>query len=343
MSKISTLGTTLFPWAVTKSGTPPSAIKWSVHTSRYKIHIHTLDGLEVAQLLPHCLVFKTKVKQAVSSKAHYAVSFFRVFPRTLSEPLLAIWQQILADLPSNEQSTVANFDTALKAFIATHAMDEDRHNLTQQLRLPKKPRMLAVQQFYYRLCELNGYVHWLPGNEPALSEEQLKQALYNGMPSVWRDRFVDSGASLGKSRIADLCHYFRKQESKATQKQLENECSQRHSSAKKKSSTLTPHKKTHHAKHARKSSKDKGVPNASEPRPFHPGHTWGECFRNADNPDHRGAGSKNRSESRKSNGHHKKSSQSKANSFAVEAIEPIDNNAMEVDRCIQHLVGKQRY
>ena len=174
MSKISTLGTTLFPWAVTKSGTPPSAIKWSVNTSCYEIHIHTLDGLEVAQLLPHCLVFKTKVKQAVSSKAHYAVSFFRVFPRTLSEPLLAIWQQILADLPSDEQSTVANFDTALKAFIATHATDEDCHDLTQQLHLPKKPRMLAVQQFYYRLRELNGYVHWLPGNEPALSEDQLK-------------------------------------------------------------------------------------------------------------------------------------------------------------------------
>ena len=90
MLKDSTSGTTLFPWAVSKSGTPPSAIKWSVNNSWDQIHAYTLDGLEVALLLPHCLVFKTKVKQAVSSEAHYAVSFFRVFRRTLSAQLLAI-------------------------------------------------------------------------------------------------------------------------------------------------------------------------------------------------------------------------------------------------------------
>ena len=86
--------------------------------------------MEVALLLPHCLVFKTKVKQAVPSEAHHAVSFFRVFPRTLSAPLLAIWEQILADLPDSKQSTATGFDTALKAFIFTHATEEDRHDLT---------------------------------------------------------------------------------------------------------------------------------------------------------------------------------------------------------------------
>ena len=48
-----------------------------------------------------------------------------MFPRTLSAPLLAIWEQILLDLLSDDQATVAGFDTALKAFIATHAADED--------------------------------------------------------------------------------------------------------------------------------------------------------------------------------------------------------------------------
>ena len=272
MSKESTNGTTLFPWAVTKSGTLPSAIKWSVSTSCYKIHMHTLDGLEVSLLLPHCLGFKTEVKQAVSNKSHHAVSLFRVFPRTLSAPLLSIWEQILSDLPSGAQASMDGFDTALKAFVASHATDEDCHNLTQQLCLPKKPRTLAVQQFYYCLRELNGYIQWLPGNKPALLEEQIKQALYNGMPPAWRDCFVNSGASLGKSRIADLCHYFRKQETKAAQKQLKNERSQRRASKTKKPA---PSKKPRHAKHAWKTLKDKGVPNASDPCPFHAGHTWG--------------------------------------------------------------------
>ena len=177
MSKESFYGTTLFPWAVTKSGTPPSAIKWSVSTSHYEIHMHTLDGLEVSLLLPYCLGFKTEVKKGVPNESHYAVSLFYVFPRTLSVLLLSIWEQILSDLPSDAQASVDGFDTALKAFVASHATEEDHHDLTQQLRLSKKPRTLAVQQFYYRLRELNGFFQWLPGNKPALLEEQIKQAL----------------------------------------------------------------------------------------------------------------------------------------------------------------------
>ena len=123
MSKESFYRTTLFPWAVTKSGTLPSAIKWSVSTSRYKIHMHTLDGLEVSLLLPHCLVFKTEVKQSVPNELHHAISLFCVFPRTLSAPLLSIWEQILSDLLSDSQASVDGFDTALKAFVASHATD----------------------------------------------------------------------------------------------------------------------------------------------------------------------------------------------------------------------------
>jgi hypothetical protein len=32
------------------------------------------------------------------------------------------------------------------------------------------------------LKELNDYVHYLPGDEPALTDAQLNLAFYNGMP-----------------------------------------------------------------------------------------------------------------------------------------------------------------
>ena len=78
--------------------------------------------------------------------------------------------------------TIEGFTEALKMFIAVHATADDRHDLLQQLRNPKKPSNHHVQSFWYPMRELNGYVDWLPGNESALDDAQLKQAFYDAMP-----------------------------------------------------------------------------------------------------------------------------------------------------------------
>ena len=64
------------------------------------------------------------------------------------------WQQALVDDPPGEE-TPETFATALRSFIASHATSEDRHELVQQLRTPKKPLKMSVQQFAYRMQELN--------------------------------------------------------------------------------------------------------------------------------------------------------------------------------------------
>jgi hypothetical protein len=75
-----------------------------------------------------------------------------------------------------------------------------------------KPDDMKVQTFFYRLKELNDYVDWLPGSEPALTDAQRNLAFYNSMPGLWRVRYASSGRSAHTTTRAELLHYFRVQE-----------------------------------------------------------------------------------------------------------------------------------
>ena len=175
--------TCTFPFKVEDDDSIMEAIKWTQGTSRYEIYISHLRELELGQLLPHCLTFKSKIEAAIGTPAHVGPSLFRAFPRTISPILRSVWDQVLE--AGDDQvlvDTIEGFTEALKMFIAVHATADDCHDLLQQLCNPKKPCDHHVQSFWYRMRELNGYVDWLPGNESALDDAQLKQAFYDAMP-----------------------------------------------------------------------------------------------------------------------------------------------------------------
>ena len=113
------------------------SIKWQQSTSKYEIYTPVLRDLELAVMIPHCIEVKQKIDSAVSTATHKGPSYFQVFPRTLSNVLLTIWTQLIADTePSQDED---GFTASLKAFIASHSTDEDRHELVNQIRAPKKP------------------------------------------------------------------------------------------------------------------------------------------------------------------------------------------------------------
>ena len=277
----------LFPGK--KAGTSdvhPSTVKWQQHNTKYEIHAATLDDIDVATLLTHCMDVKGKVDKEVSTNNHLGPSYFKGFPRTLSIPLTAVWDQVVAGL-NDDAHTVANFDQAIQDFIACHATEQDRHDLVRQLLHPTKPRDLGVQAFYYRLLELNSAVPLLPGTDAPLTNEQLKQAFYDGMPVRWKDRFVNSGSQITQMATSEIVRYFRSQENQALVRQRENEDFQRRTTKKRKRKSTDV--RTSHAKQeardkssSRQSKRSKGHISDEEPCPVHPGsnHNWGDCRAN---------------------------------------------------------------
>jgi hypothetical protein len=65
--------------------------KWKQGNTKYEIHAHTLEDLDIKDLLPHCLEIKTKVTKEVHNNAHLGPALFKVFPRTLSLPLAELY------------------------------------------------------------------------------------------------------------------------------------------------------------------------------------------------------------------------------------------------------------
>jgi hypothetical protein len=180
------------PWKKPATSDHVECLKWSHGNTKYEIFISILDNLELMFLLPHCLDAKEKIEQVVSD-AHLGQALFRAFPRTASTVLRTIWDIILQDQQPAESE--AAFDSCLRSFIDSHSTTNDRHDPINQLHQAHKPREILVQNFFYRLREVNGCVRWLPGNEQELNQDQLKQALFDSMPFTWRERFEQAGQS----------------------------------------------------------------------------------------------------------------------------------------------------
>jgi len=180
------------------------AIKWNIGAGRYEIHVPILSSYETKDILPHCLMMKAKVEAAVSNDAHLGQSLYRVFPRTLSPVLRAVWPSIIEADPADTQNNTELFEQRIRDLIAVHATEDDRHDLVMQMCSPRKPREVPVQTFFYRLRELNQFVEWLPGNAAPLNEVEMRQAFYDSMPQTWKDRFQQAGNSHTTMTLAQL-------------------------------------------------------------------------------------------------------------------------------------------
>jgi hypothetical protein len=137
---------------------------------------------ELGHIVSPCLTVMHKINACVGNNAVNSFALYmNAFPCTLSLPHVATWDTVLVDHPLAAQD-VASFQQAIQHFIAVHATDEDHHELRDYIRSIAKPRKMDVQTYYSCLCELNNQVNWLPGTDLPITENQLNQAFFDGMP-----------------------------------------------------------------------------------------------------------------------------------------------------------------
>jgi hypothetical protein len=321
------------------------SIKWQQANTKYKIHVKTLEDIDLSVLIPHCVETRAKIRNEVTIDGHCGPSLLSVFPRTLSTTLCAIWDQVVADI---EEQTEEAFDAKMKEFIACHSTEEDRHELVQQLLQPVKPREVTVQAFYHRILELNEYVNWLPGDdkEVKLTPSQIKKALYDGMPRTWKDHFVKAGQSEMGMTTPEIVRYFRAEENLSISKQKENTQSQRRTvlngnhngKCRNNQHAAKPDEESRKKKPKKEkveSGNLKGPKRIApdDPCPIHAGmnHTWGECYANAYNRNRQKEQGMPRDANKKAN--------KKASKFAATAEKHADSSSDE-DNSIMEIEGK---
>jgi hypothetical protein len=197
-------------WDKTKIAT--KTIKWTLGANgamKHKIVSPILSKFELGNIVAHCLTAMHKIDARAGNNAvNRFASYMNVFPRTLSLPHVGTWDTVLVDHPLAVQD-VASFQQAIPQFIAMHATDKDRHELLDYICNVAKPCKVDVQTYYVCLQELNHQVEWLPGTDLPLTEDQLHQAFFDGMPTTWKERFENAGRSVCNIACADLLRLFR--------------------------------------------------------------------------------------------------------------------------------------
>jgi hypothetical protein len=274
-------------------------IKWTLGANqKHEIVSTILNQFEPGYIVAHCLQVMHKVNTRVGDDDGRKFQSYRtVLPRTLSIPLLAVWENIQVDFPL-QANTVAAFHQQVRHFIAANATENDRLDLVAYLRKAQKPVTMNVQAFFYRLRELNDQASWLPGNAVVLTAAQIDQAFHDGMPVSWRNRYANAGRTLQHDNRADLLRFFRLQEHRAERSQRENDEKQRAKRNDKRqrdeankrfnSQLLDKNKSSKRQRKSKAISNDKKDSSKISPEskcPIHPrgNHTWGECFQNAAN------------------------------------------------------------
>ena len=125
-----------------------TSVKWQQGNTKYEIHSTTLEDMDLDKVLQHSIDVKGKIRKEVSTNTHIGPAYFKAFPRTLSVPLMTVWDTVIGDLAVNQgvahvAETEANFELALRDFVASNATTQDRHDLIQQLLSPSQPTRVS--------------------------------------------------------------------------------------------------------------------------------------------------------------------------------------------------------
>ena len=97
------------------------------------------------------------------------------------------WNTLVAPL-ANNQRTVARFNLVMEEFYLRYCGNEARNTGIRYLRSEavRKPRNSTPRQHQERIETLWRYTNRLPGQEPPLTEAQLKTILFDSFPRRWK-------------------------------------------------------------------------------------------------------------------------------------------------------------
>jgi hypothetical protein len=73
-------------------------------------------------------------------------------------------------------------------------------------------------------------VDWLPGTDLPLTEDQLHQAFFDGMPTIWKEQYKNASCSVCNTTRADLLRFFHMQQEAADHSQRAIKLKQRQES-----------------------------------------------------------------------------------------------------------------
>ena len=206
---------------------PPTAetenLRFKAGTANHDRHFHILTDADAPfdTVMFHIESFKTTIDSAVT-EAQRGAAYFSVFPRTLVHPNYEHCYRDLVAAAAN-MTTAASFDDVILKMIKEFFTPADRELFVQQLRNSKLPRDMRVAAFARSLQRNNNRVLSLPGAEPNLDGQQIKNAFYNAMPVAWKANWNNHHpGGLLNTALPSIVEYFAHQQHQSMEKAKAN-------------------------------------------------------------------------------------------------------------------------
>ena len=242
--------------------------------------------------------------------------------------------------------TVAGFNDLVKNFIAFKLDNVDAYDQHLDfLEGIKKPINLSVAQFEALLSFHNTILPLLPGApediaDARLNDRRYKKILFKAMPKQWQANFENADKEWSTATITEIVNYMSRQAKRDPPKSNKNG---NNNSA---NTNTSPQRNgyTKNGNHNNNNNNNKnsngqsprtgnrnGLPNNNQannnntrngnrnntqriqssdvcPLPGHQGHTWGNCYQNASNPNRNNRSTNNNGSTRSSNSNNQRNS-----------------------------------
>jgi hypothetical protein len=182
-------------YAETKIAT--ETIKWTLGatgTMKHEIVSPILTKFELGNIVAHCLtvMHKTAIIQQIVLPC-----IWMYFPNPVASTFCDVGY--CPNRPSFGYPGRSWLPASIRHFIAVHPIDEDCYELLDYIRSVAKPRKMDV---------LNRQVDWMPGNNLPLTEDQLHQAFFDNMPTMWKEQFENAVRPVHNIAHADLLGFL---------------------------------------------------------------------------------------------------------------------------------------
>jgi hypothetical protein len=214
------------------------------------------------------------------------LELFNGFEDILIDTALANWEDIIAPI-ADADKTVVRFEQALQEMYRKYVVAESRDTQIEYYKTLRKPMKANPLDHSNRMLTLARFGNKLPGIEPPLTEDQIKNCIFHSFPPKWQQQFIRSGQRVANTPLSEIIEFMSNEKSFAdAQDPSRNQDKSKKTPSKeegsKSSSSFKKRKTSYKSTPQKKYNKGNfQAPTSDDECPIHGGHRWSKCF---DNP-----------------------------------------------------------
>ena len=133
---------------------------------------------------------------------------FDNFEKILTGKTQDKWYSLTGQLVA-AQRTVPEFTNRVEQCYFSYCNDDARDTMFDYLRALKKPYKMEAGAHADRIEILAKYANRLPGNEPKLTDDQIKVIVFKSFPAKWLHQYTQSGHRIANATLQEMIQYMK--------------------------------------------------------------------------------------------------------------------------------------